>query len=56
MEHGTYLVYSKVMKDGKQVCLTEDRVTAASPEKAMAQIERRGNHVPTHYITVRSAA
>lgn len=53
MNDGTFLIYSKVMRDGKQVCLTEDRVTARSADAAMAQIAARGDHVPTHYITVR---
>ena len=48
----TYLIYSKVFCDGKQVCLTEDQVSARSADAAMAQIAARGNHVPTHYITV----
>jgi hypothetical protein len=47
----TYLVYSRVTLNTGSF-LTEDRITAKSAAAAMAKVAARGNHVPTHYITL----
>lgn len=47
MQLNTYMVFSRVMANGKQVHTTSDRVNAATKEAAAAKIEARGNHEVT---------
>jgi hypothetical protein len=48
----TYLVYSKVLKDGKQWFLTENRVEAFSKESAKQKITALGNREVTSVVSV----